>query len=123
MNNKIAERKEMININLVNKNFDEKKDNIAKDKERGFSKALDRFKKRYKKGGSVETRVKQSDKINEIAKKLENVMGKQQASEISDSNFNNNYATEIVREPNLVEIIQSQQISRKKAKKPHRPKI
>ena len=121
--NKNAEKKEMNNINLVNKNLDEKKDNIVKDKEKGYSKALDRFKKRYKKGGSVEVRTKKSEKINEIASRLENIMGKQQPTQNNDSNFNNDYATEIIREPNLVEIIQSQQISRKKAKKPHRPKI
>ena len=37
---------------------------------------MDRFKKRYKKDNSVESRPKKSEKINEMAKRLESVIGR-----------------------------------------------
>ena len=54
-----------------------------KDKDKSYSKAMDRFKKRYKKDNSAEFRtINKSDKINEIAKQLENVIGKPTSSEM-----------------------------------------
>ena len=52
--------------------FEEKE----KDRERSYSKAMDRFKKRFKKDHSVEIRSKKSGKILEMSKQLEDVMNK-----------------------------------------------
>ena len=51
-----------------------------KDRDKSYSRAMDRFKKRYKKDNSAEVRPKKSEKINEMAKQLENVLGKGNAS-------------------------------------------
>ena len=96
-----------------------KKDNKEKEKAKGFSKALDRFKKRYKNSNSLELRTKKSEKINEIAKQLENIMGKHQSSEIVD--YNNQ--ADIKNESNIVEVLENQPITIKKSKKPQRPQI
>ena len=114
-----AEKKENNNISVVNKEKTEKKDN--KDKSKGYSKALDRFKKRYKNSNSMEIRTKKSEKINEIAKKLENVMGKQQSADIIENN--NNGSIEIIHEQNPVEAISNQPVNVKKVKKPQKPQI
>ena len=107
--------------NKDNKEKIEKKDNKEKDKDKnkGYSKALDRFKKRFKKGNSVEVRTKKSDKINEIARQLENVMGKHQSSDIID--YNN--STEIIHEQNPLESLESQPVITNKTKKPQRPQL
>lgn len=81
-----------------------------------YSRAMDRFKKRYQKGEDG-FKSKKSEKINEMAKKLENIMGKPQSNEIRQKNDN----PEIVREGKTAEILQSQTLSVKKVKKPHRP--
>jgi hypothetical protein len=59
-----------------------------KDRDKSFSKAMDRFKRRYKKDNSVEPRPKKSEKINEMAKQLENVLGKANAS--AEINYQSN---------------------------------
>ena len=126
--NKIEIKKEINKNNNINKNINiEKKenniitnkDNKEKDKSKGYSKALDRFKKRFKKGNSVEVRTKKSEKINEIARQLENVMGKNQSSEIID--YNN--STEIIHEQNPIESLENQPVITNKAKKPQKPQI
>ena len=95
----------------------EKKDDKERDK--SYSRAMDRFKKRYKKDNSAEMRTKKSDKISEIAKRLENVIGKpNDSAEIT----NNNNSTEILhekeKENNLEEIYESMPVVAKKVKKP-----
>ena len=81
-----------------------------------YSRAMDRFKKRYQKGEDG-FKSKKSEKINEMAKKLENIMVKPQSNEIRQKNDN----PEIVREGKTAEILESQTLSVKKVKKPHRP--
>ena len=82
-----------------------------KDRERAYSKAMDRFKKRFKKDHSVEIRSKKSDKIMELSKQLENVMG------------NQNVSTEINRdkikaqENNFEQVLESKPVVSKKSKK------
>ena len=68
----------------------------------------------------MEIRTKKSEKINEIAKKLENVMGKQQSADIIE---NNNNSVEIIHEQNPVEAISNQPVNVKKVKKPQKPQI
>ena len=104
---------------MILKEKNEKKENKEIDKNKGYSKALDRFKKRFKKGNSVEVRTKKSDKINEIARQLENVMGKHQSSDIID--YNN--STEIIHEQNPLESLESQPVITNKTKKPQRPQL
>ena len=96
----------------------DKKDNKEKDKNKGYSKALDRFKKRYK-NHSTEIRSKKSERINEMAKNLENVIGKQQTTEITD----NKNSSEIVNYPNSTEIIEKQTFTVNKTKKPKKPQL
>ena len=110
--NKINPEKKPNNINKANKN-----DN--KDKEKGYSKALDRFKKRYRKDASMEIRSKKSEKISEIAKNLEKVMeNRQQSAEIVENRKNN----DIPQVQKSSEIIENQPIINK-AKKPKKPQI
>ena len=97
----------------------EKKENKEKDKNKGYSKALDRFKKRYK-NHSMEIRTKKSERINEIAKNLENLIGKQQTSEIPD---NKNITHDIINCSNSAEIIENQPLTAIKAKKPKKPQL
>ena len=59
-----------------------------KDRDKSYSRAMDRFKKRYKKDNSAEVRPKKSEKINEMAKQLENVLGKANAS--AEINYQSN---------------------------------
>ena len=94
-------------------NESEKKENKEKNK---YSRAMDRLKKRYQKSEDG-FKSKKSEKINEMAKRLENVMGKPQSNEIREKIDN----PEIVREGKTAEILQSQTLSVKKVKKPHRP--
>ena len=110
--NKINPDKKQNNINKVNKD-----DN--KDKEKAFSKALDRFKKRYRKDASMEIRSKKSEKISEIAKNLEKVMeNRQQSAEIVENRKKNDIP--LVQKSS--EIIENQPIINK-AKKPKKPQI
>lgn len=82
-----------------------------KDRERAYSKAMDRFKKRFKKDHSVEIRSKKSDRIMELSKQLENVMG------------NQNVSTEINRdkiktqENNFEQVLENKPVVSKKSKK------
>ena len=95
-------------------NEPEKKEN----KEKKYTRAMDRIKKRLnKKGGEDVTKPKKSEKINEMAKKLENAIGKPQSPEIREKIDN----PEIISEGKTAEILQSQTLSVKKVKKPHRP--
>lgn len=94
-------------------NEPEKKENKEKNK---YSRAMDRFKKRYQKPEDG-FKSKRSEKINEMAKKLENIMSRPQSCEIREKSDN----PEIIREGKTAEILQSQTLSVKKVKKPHRP--
>ena len=106
-------REELKNPKDNNKSNElEKKEN----KEKKYSRAMDRFKKRFKKGEDA-TKPKKSEKINEMAKKLENVIGKPQSPESGEKIDN----PEIISEGKTAEILQSQTLSVKKVKKPHRP--
>lgn len=117
---KNTNKKENNNINLVNKDKTEKKENKEKDKNKGYSKALDRFKKRYKNSNSMEIRTKKSERINEIAKRLENVMGKQQSQVIDEANN----TTEIIHHQPNIELIENQPYyENKTSRKPKRPQI
>jgi len=90
-----------------------------KDKSKSYSRAMDRFKKRFKKDTNKDYSSKKSEKINEMAKKLENVMGRPQSAETRDRPDK----PEIEMEGKTAEILQSQTLSVKKVKKPHRPHI
>ena len=96
------------------------KDNI-KDKEKGYSKALDRFKKKYKKDASVQMRSKKSEKINEMAKNLEKAMDRQQSAEMVENRKHNN-ANQVQNVQNASEIIQNQPVINK-TRKPKKPQI
>ncbi len=100
-----------------NKNIQEKKraktiafEEKEKDRERSYSRAMDRFKKRYKKDHSVEIRSKKSGKILELSKQLENVMGKANVSEI-------NNVAEKERENNFEQLLENKPVVSKKSKK------
>ena len=86
-----------------------------KDRDKSYSRAMDRFKKRYKKdNNSQEFKNKKSEKINEMARRLENVIGKQgDSTEIKEN--------EIVHEPeirnNFEELLENKPVA-KKTKKP-----
>ena len=106
-------REELKNPKDNNKSNElEKKEN----KEKKYSRAMDRFKKRFKKGEDA-TKPKKSEKINEMAKKLENVIGKPQSPESGEKIDN----PEIIHEGKTAEILESQALSNNKVKKPHRP--
>ena len=94
-------------------NEPEKKDN----KEKKYSKAMDRFKKRFKKGGDDDSKPKKSNKINEMAKQLENAIGKPQSPETREKID----SPEIISEGKNAEILESQALSINKVKKPHKP--
>jgi len=97
----------------------EPKKDKEKDRDKSLSRAMDRFKRRYKKDNSAEIRAKKSEKINEIAKQLENVLGKSNAS--AEINYENKISNEIVhedeREGNMEEILENQPVITKKPKK------
>jgi len=97
----------------------EPKKDKEKDRDKSLSRAMDRFKRRYKKDNSVEIRAKKSEKINEIAKQLENVLGRANAS--AEINYENKLSNEIVhedeREGNMEEILENQPVITKKPKK------
>ena len=119
LNKNINNNKEKNNINVANKEKNEKKDN--KDKNKGYSKALDRFKKRFKKDNSMEVRTKKSEKINEIARQLENMIGRQQSQEFRDAS---NISNEIIHNQNSSEIIENQIIcNSSRTRKPQRPQF
>ena len=90
-----------------------------KDRDKSLSRAMDRFKRRYKKDNSTEIRAKKSEKINEMAKQLENVLGRANAS--AEINYENKLSNEIVhedeREGNMEEIFENQPVITKKPKK------
>ena len=67
----------------------------------------------------MEIRTKKSERINEIAKNLESVIGKQQTAEIPDNKINTN---EVVNYPNSSEIIENQPTVNK-TKKPKKPQL
>jgi hypothetical protein len=90
-----------------------------KDKTKSYSRAMDRFKKRFKKDVNKDYSSKKSEKINEMAKKLENAMARPQSAETRDRPDK----TEMTIEGKTAEILQSQTLSVKKVKKPHRPHI
>ena len=89
-----------------------------KDKSK-YSRAMDRFKKRFKKDVNKDYSSKKSEKINEMAKRLENVMSRPQSAETRDKPDK----PEMELEGKTAEILQSQTLSVKKVKKPHRPHI
>lgn len=95
------------------------KDN--KDKEKGYSKALDRFKKKYRKDASVQLRSKKSEKINEMAKNLEKAMDRQQSAEMVENRKHNN-VSQVQNAQNASEIIENQPIINK-TRKPKKPQI
>ena len=77
------------------------------------------LKKRYKKDNSAEIRAKKSNKISEIAKRLENVIGKPNVSaEITNNNNSSEIVNEKEQENNLEEIYESMPVVAKKVKKP-----
>ena len=95
-----------------------------KDKERerdkSMSRAMDRFKKRYKKDNSAELRTKKSEKINEIAKRLENVIGRSNVS--AEIKYENELSNEIQhpekeQENNFEELLENKPVISKKSKK------
>ena len=101
---------EDVNKNNLDKNRAKTIEEKEKDRERSYSKAMDRFKKRFKKDHSVEVRSKKSDRIIEISKQLENVMG------------NSNISTEInnvkkkEQENNFEQILDNKPVISKKSK-------
>ena len=79
---------------------------------------MDRFKKRYKKDNSVESRPKKSEKINEIAKRLENVIGRtNNSAEIRFETKNSNGIVKEDQPNNFEEILEKQPVIAKKPKK------
>ena len=100
----------------------EKKDEKEKDRERSYSRAMDRFKKRYKReNNSVEVKNnKKSEKIAEMAKRLENVIGR--PNESVDSRYERNNTNEFdednEQKNNFEEILESQPVAQNKGKKP-----
>ena len=113
VNKSINIQKRQNNINVVSFNEPDKKD-------KSYSRALDRIKKKYNKDNNSAFKSKKSQKINDMAKKLENIMGKPQSVDMKDKKDSE---PEVFREGKTAEILQSQTLSVKKVKKPHRPKI
>ena len=111
-------------FNTINNERDIKKDQESKEdkqkeRDKSLSRAMDRLKrrnKREKENNSLELKSKKSEKISEIAKRLENVIGKQDSAEIKIEDTSN----EIVKEKdnNIEEIYESVQVVSKKPKKP-----
>jgi len=95
---------------------EQKKD---KDRDKSMSRAMDRFKRRYKKDNSAEVRPKKSEKINEMAKQLEDVLGKGNAS--AEINYESNISKDIVheneKEGNLDDVLEKKPVVSKKSKK------
>jgi hypothetical protein len=87
--------------------FEEKE----KDRERSYSKAMDRFKKRFRKDHSVEIRSKKSGKILEMSKQLEDAMSK--SNEPKETNNNNKRE----QENNFEQILDHKPVVSKKSKK------
>ena len=97
----------------------EKKEEKEKERDKSYSRAMDRFKKRYKKdNNSQEFKNKRSDKISEMAKKLENVIGKPSEQEEIKIETNNEIIHENEIRNNFEEILENQPIIHKKPKKP-----
>ena len=65
-------------------------------------------------------RSKKSEKINEIAKKLENMIGRQQSAEFRDVGSISN---EIIHEQNSAEVVEKQIVNSNRAKKPQKPQF
>ena len=81
---------------------------------------MDRFKRRYKKDNSVESKSKKSEKISEMAKQLESVIGKPNVS--ADIKYENDISNDIeqVQENNMEEILENVPVVNKKTKKPQK---
>ena len=85
------------------------------DRERSYSKAMDRFKKRFKRDRSVEVRSKKSERIDEMAKKLENVIGNKSSGEANfEASKNFNYKEQ---DNNFEVILEQVPVVSKKSKK------
>ena len=98
-------------LNTINENSIRKEKMDEKErKEKSYSRAMDRFKKKYRKDNSAEPRTNKSERINEMAKRLENAMNKQ-------SGDNRYESKERLRENNFEEIIESKPIHKKIKKK------
>ena len=98
-------------LNTINENSVRKEKMDEKErKEKSYSRAMDRFKKKYRKDNSAEPRTNKSERINEMAKRLENAMNKQ-------SGDNRYESKERLRENNFEEIIESKPIHKKIKKK------
>ena len=99
----------------------DKKDEKEKERDKSYSRAMERFRKKYKNDNSSEIKSKKSEKINEMAKRLENVIGNQNTStEIkNDNNISNEivHENEKVRENNFEELLESKPVVAKKPKK------
>ena len=67
VNKSINIQKRQNNINVVSFNEPDKKD-------KSYSRALDRIKKKYNKDNNSAFKSKKSQKINDMAKKLENII-------------------------------------------------
>ena len=110
-------RKQLNTINENENTVKREKNDEKERKDKSYSRAMDRFKKRFKKDNSVEPRTtKKSDKINEMAKRLENVMGKSSDNRYENKGSTDNY-TERKREYNFEEIIESKPVVKKQKKK------
>ena len=112
------ENEEKKQITIANNENDMKKEEKKEEqdkREKSYSRAMDRFKKKYKKeNNSVDTKTQKSNKINEMAKRLENVIGKPSA----DNNNENAYPEkQKERHNNFEEIIESKPVVAKKRKK------
>jgi hypothetical protein len=119
-NKRFKESLEKKQLNTINENENtvkREKNDEKERKDKSYSRAMDRFKKRFKKDNSVEPRItKKSDKINEMAKRLENVMGKSSDNRYENKGSTDNYP-ERKREYNFEEIIESKPVVKKQKKK------
>ena len=132
-NNNIRKKEDKIlkdQYNTINNEKDikkekEKKEEKEKEKERdkSYSRAMERFRKKYKNDNSMEIKSKKSEKINEIAKRLEKVIGNQNPNVSAEIKNENNISNDIVHETekigeNIFEILlESKPVVTKKPKK------
>jgi hypothetical protein len=102
----------------------EKKEEKEKDRDRSYSRAMERLKRRNKRDNSAELKSKKSNKINEMAKQLESVLGKGNVS--TEIRYDNNISTEIInenepQENNFEEMMENKPVVSIVSKKPKRP--
>ena len=130
-NNNIIEKEDKIlkeQHNTINNEKDlkkekEKKDEKEKERDKSYSRAMERFRKKYKNDNSMEIKSKKSEKINEIAKRLEKVIGNQNPNVSAEIKNENNISNDIVHETekigeNIFEILlESKPVVTKKPKK------